>query len=219
MTLRIFQIVIVLIISWSCNTKDSDSLLTDDSTIEMYFSKGEISELDELVNKFDSVISNRTSHSENIYEAYEQYFNDLTNVNSPNEHIPLYFLNNLEIQDLISHSTFKKIWSITMRYNRKGELIGSYIDVEPGSSYFKYLKRVFNENIKIAEYINYLSRSGTILSPGDVNVFFHNFKNVKFSDKRNRLIIAIQIITLNYYYSERYAAHKMPNLEKWFNQE
>lgn len=212
----IIPLLVVIILTVCCNIKDSSNQLGDDGIIENFFNQREIGELNILVNKFDSIIILKTKQSILLEEAYTKYFDRLTNVKSANEHIPMYSLNNLELQDIISHSTFNKIWSIKERYSQERELIGRYIDVELDNTYFKYLNSVSFENNIFEKYVNSISTSGTVLAPGQINAFFHNFQNVHFQEKRNRLIIAIQMITLNYYYSEYFSEHKIRTLNNWY---
>lgn len=184
----IFNILLALLLSpfyvYGDNSRES---------LEGFFNKDEINDINLLINRFDDYIQEDYEGSD-LSNAYENFFeamakseaqDDLSNVAIPYEQ-------KKQMVDGLQKSTLSKIWE---HHRFKNTNIETDFYLNYNGKYMEFLREAGKKNLLIKEYYDSIETAG-VISPYSFSLLNHKQKELDISDKRIRFILAVHYLTL-----------------------
>jgi len=193
-------LILSMIVNLSCIPISHTELMNDSDVLKV-FNEEEIPSLELIVNFFDSFILENTEKSQDISQAYYQYFETIKNSESIEDLSIHIGLSNSDvtktlIKKLKDRGIFNEIWNYSYGYDfQTKDTLSVELELNQQGKYVQLLELLGENNNYFLEYYKDLQSSGTI-SPGNIAQFMKYFREVEFQKEVDRLVFAVQYITI-----------------------
>ena len=193
-------LILSMIVNLSCIPISHTELMNDSDVLKV-FNKKEIPSLELIVNFFDSFILENTEKSQDISQAYYQYFETIKNSESIEDLSIHIGLSNSDvtktlIKKLKDRGIFNEIWNYSYGYDfQTKDTLSVELELNQQGKYVQLLELLGENNNYFLEYYKDLQSSGTI-SPGNIAQFMKYFREVEFQKEVDRLVFAVHYITI-----------------------
>ena len=208
------NIIIVLVFTMFSCSETNTKLLENDPIVKENFSAGDIKELREILDFFDSVVIQNCQTQKKLIICYEEYLSKLKRkVQQTGSVASGLIMDTTELYKFISGidtNIFNNIWFYINSFNTRTGETYEELNLKSQSIYIDFIKDIASLDTNYNAYYRAVENSGNI-SPGLVAGILQNYHLINVENERERLILAIDYITINYRkFIEKSTVHNTP---------